>query len=200
MDFVLRLNHRRYQFKKPSYDYFSPELDIVHLNNPSKEITESGSAVYWCFKALKSLNRDLIKDPSTICYVIADGTKPKTGLLLLYSTMWNIIVTDPLMTEEWLGNQYDKRLFCSNELSDDLKLLSPKKDTKMVIVIGVHSHANYSDFYKRLRKFYDIPLLLLSIPCCKGFVHTIEELEPLMEIEDHGIFSPKNKLVIYYDE
>lgn len=200
LDFVFRLNLRRYSFKSPSLDYFSPELDIIHHRKSSKEITEAGAAVYWCQKALQRLKMDyIIDDPNTICYVIADGTKPRTGVMLLYSTKWDIIVTDPVMEKQWLGNKYDERLTCFNELSQDLHLKGPSRGTEMVIVIGVHSHADYSEFHKRLVDFYDVPLLMVSIPCCKGFVHTIDELEPLITVEEHGIFSPKNKVLVYYD-
>lgn|SRR3989338_1174117 len=199
IDFVLRINYDRENYFKNGYSFLERELGLFHYQKPTKEITESGGTLKACFKALKILKMgEMRENKNVLCFVIADGKVPRTGILTLYSTKWNIIVTDPVMTDKWTHGEmknYSHRLKCFNSLAENL-CLPDINNCPLIVILAVHSHANLQSFHDRLSSKYNLPIITSSLPCCKGYVHTLNQ-KPLLEFNDNGIFSVKNKILVY---
>ena len=66
------------------------------------------------------------------------------------------------------------------------------KNTSLNIVIGVHSHAPFQEFWNRLPK----PKIALMIPCC---IKCDIPMNPTKRINDTKILSKKNEIIIWID-
>lgn len=122
--------------------------------NKCKEISESMSA-HDCLYYIIGVNRS---SPDTYCYVLGDGTSPRTAALIAISSKFKVFSIDPLLTSRW--NNYMDRLTLFTGLSQDFTDINPK--ASLSIIIGVHSHANLNEFWSRVPK----PKIAISIPCC----------------------------------
>jgi len=71
-----------------------------------KEISESMSAVNCLYEVLK-VDRTRY---DTVCYVIGDGTTPRTGACVAYSSAFKVFSIDPIMKMKF--NSYVKKLTC----------------------------------------------------------------------------------------
>lgn len=161
-------------------------------HDPTKEITESVSALRNTINYLKEKygKIDIFNNTNVLCLCVADGMRPQTGTLFAIKTKWQVYSIDPLMNSEYKHDYAN--LHCVSSLVEDCHFDFEKYE--LVVVIGVHSHANLDDLWIKIgenKKF------LLSIPCCGGIVHTVEGVEPVFDLFDGGIYSPKKRVIAY---
>lgn len=152
----------------------------------TKEICESMSALSYTLKHCE----DILNNKNILCLVVADGMNPKTGILLSVKTEWNVISIDPILKEKWVNNKIIPNLSCYNDLVENVidSILIENENVDQVVIVGVHSHANLNNVWKKIDK----KKFCLSIPCCAGYEHYIKDHEPIFCVQDMGIPSPKN--------
>ena len=130
-----------------------------------------------------------------LCICVADGKTPKSGHLFAGCTEFKVISIDPLMSKKYVGKSGHKNLTCIDDVVENANLGETEK-YKMVVLVGIHSHANIQNLWDKLVK-EEKPILCLSIPCCGGFVHGPKQ-DPEEEFKERGIFSDKNKILIWH--
>ena len=145
------------------------------------------------------------KDKKNVTFIIiGDGIAPKTGILFaLNDDEWKVYVIDPLISNEWTNGIYSKyfpNMQCyPNKIEEVIfSINNDLKNQDVVVVVGVHSHANLSMVWEYLIKNNtELPLALLSIPCCGGVEHFIKSRDPFLDKVDEGIPSEKNRVMIW---
>lgn len=174
-------------------------IGLYGRKDPSKEITESVSAMEVVVEYLrKNYDRNIVKNKKVLCICAADGKGPKTGYVLSMRTKWDILSIDPIMGDEYINrfNGMPETLTCYKDYIENVDFESLSFNYDIIVVIGVHSHANNDNIYQRLLQL-NTKYLLLSVPCCGGFQHIVSGVEPNIIIKDIQILSPKNKLYIW---
>lgn len=174
---------------KNGISLLSNKLMLYGKNRPCKEICESLAAYF----NIKTLIKPIELNPNVLCIVVADGIKPKTGVIFTTRTKWNVHSVDPLMQQEWTNGDYYKyfpNLKChSKKIEEAWDSISSIENIKAIVVICVHAHVNINQLWKNLiNKHSDLPILLLSIPCCKGFKQ-IKDQEPIIDLVDPALDS-----------
>lgn len=163
-------------------------------NNPTKEITESCSAHKYVFTVLKEFCKiKTLKEwycTNVLVLCVGDGNRPQTGTLFaITNCKWNIYSIDPIMDDKYQHSF--PNLHCVSALIEDCSFDYSKYD--LVIIVGVHSHANLNNLWNSIQA----KKILVTLPCCGSFVHTLADVRPVIEEYDIGIISPKNKVFCY---
>ncbi|MFH1484477.1 MAG: hypothetical protein ABIH46_00255, partial [Chloroflexota bacterium] len=150
----------------------------------AKEITESMAA----FNAIRNKAKLFdLGDPTVTLIAVADGNTPRTAAMFAYRTAWQCISIDPrLVKTEWPAI---KRLVCWKKRVEDFE---PRHFGKLVIV-AVHSHAPLDVVCDT---FTADERVVVAIPCC---VKQERERPPDFVYIDKGIWSPKNKVLVWID-
>lgn len=173
----------------------STELKLFD-NVPTKEICESMSA-YINIKQISSA----YKEKNVLCLVVADGTSPKTGVLFALNFKWDTVVVDPIMYEDWTNgflSDFIPNMACYASKIETMLESINFNNRDAIIVVGVHSHANLNNLWNYISKDYSqVPLALLSIPCCGNIEHYIKSKEPFLDFIDSGIPSVKNRVMLW---
>ncbi len=178
---------------------FSKKLDLYGRDKVIKEICENFAAYYH----VRSMCCPILGNPNVLCITVADGVAPRAGSIFSMHTKWQVHSVDPLMREKWT-NKTNKKFFpnltchtntIENSYEEIIKSIS---NPVTIVVIGVHSHANLNDLWIRITTdFNKTPILFLSIPCCKGFQHHINGVEPILNITDENIPTTANRILIW---
>jgi len=160
-------------------------LPYFQCDNPTKEITESMSALVHARKILgyeSSMRKDVI------CLIPGDGVLPRTGALVAHKTKWNVLSIDPIMNIEKFVNMNLKHWVerLTVERSQIENTIYKEIPCTVGVILMVHSHASIKHALKILRPRDRV--IIVSIPCCK---------ENDLELEsaiwgDAGIYSDKN--------
>lgn len=160
----------------------------------TKEISESGAALYYLIAYLTTIGRrDALTKPGTHVYVLGDGNTPRTGYLFAMRHHCRVVSVDPIMQETWLTQPHLVNLHCIRGLSQDVVI----DDTaELVIIIGVHSHADIQEFWARASAL-NKPVVCLSILCCKGTPQLVTDCEPVYNFQAPGILSEKNTVCVW---
>jgi hypothetical protein len=165
----------------------------------AKEITESYGAYNAVRKYLKQYDP---QDPEVTLVSVGDGRSPRTAALFAFKTKWNCISIDHELdifkTDMWESSI--KRLTCIPKKIEDILDYGPMY-FKKVVIVAVHSHA---DMEKTLKTIIGNPLRsLVAIPCCipwGGSTKRLNErgfINPSIEYNDSGIWSPKNRIKVW---
>jgi len=149
--------------------------------NMTKEISESGAGIYYA----------TVFDVPTdcTCFIIGEGSRPQISLVLSkLRPTWNIISIDPIIECEdhdrveyirGFDYEYDIKNPCSN-----------------IVIIGIHSHGDMAQFYRRIcENCPQARKLLVFVPCC----FSVGSIQPDFDFECPGIFSAKNRTIICTD-
>lgn len=155
---------------------------VFSLFPNAKEITESVGILECLYHKIK-VDRSSI---STVCYVLGDGTTPKTGAIVAISSKFQVHSIDPKIKVK--QSVYIPRLFISKCKSQNFKAID--QTATLSIILAVHSHANLNDFWQR------IPLskIAIAIPCC---VNQCTDIDPVESYNDNKIFSEKNQIIYW---
>lgn len=150
----------------------------------AKEVTESVGA-YNALRQFLHKKGTLFNEPHT-CFVVGDGSTPRTGALIACRTAWHVTSIDPNLN----GKEYShiRRLSLVKAKIEDVEF--PKQ--KHAIIVLVHSHAHMENIKN------SIPAdryTVISMPCCVPDTKTFGA--PVKQYVDPGIWSPKNTINIY---
>lgn len=171
-------------------------LGLYGRRDPMKEVLESMAAYHYIMKFLRQLDKEQfnasLADSETACICVGDGIAPRTGYPFACVTKWRVMSIDPEMRAPWMDQKDVPNLTCYKQKMEDVKL----NGFKRVIIAAVHSHANLDDLWKRIDKFQE--KICLSIPCCKGFVHAVEDLKPIQSFRELQIPSEKNEVLLWH--
>lgn len=167
----------------------------------SKEISETMGAVNCLYYRLK-VNRSC---KETICYVLGDGTAPRTGATFAISSSFTVFSIDPALkskfhkTSEGVAFKDHRIRIEKNEYLERIKSCKCKSEefmdivqnARLSIIVAVHSHADLKEFWDRVPS----PKIAIAIPCC---VPQITSIEPTDSYIDEKIYGMMNK-VVYWD-
>jgi hypothetical protein len=157
-----------------------------------KEISESLAAYYAIKTCLeKTVGRQAFGDENVNCYVVADGSMPRTGGVLVLLTNWRVYSIDPAM-KNTITNQFDK-LSCHTCTAEEFDIPQAKQGV-LSVVVAVHSHADFNAFWNRI----PTPKLGIAIPCC--LEQYCDNLDCLEEYEDDHILSAAKHIKMWYQE
>ena len=177
-------------------------IESLDLGWNAKEISESEAIRY----AIRHHMKIMAKDSDVLVFVVGDGTRPRTGALLAYTTAWHIVSIDPLLRDCYVGMRDDiKRLACVKKKVEDFSWtdVSPmnlgyEKYWHMLennevkrIVAAPHSHA---DLYKSSRLLGEYGGHVVALPCCtEQSLHD----EPSKVYYDWACLSPERLVKVW---
>jgi len=161
-------------------DLLNPRRKLFPKGHVGKELTESCAA----YNAVRRcLRRFALSDPKVTVVCVGDGSTPRTAAMFAFRSKWQAVSVDPeLRSRNWGVN----RLCCMHTVIEDVKLRYNK-----VIVVGVHSHASLA---RTLDHVKGKDRAVVWIPCCK---RVDIETPPTLEYVDPGIWSPKNRVMVW---
>jgi hypothetical protein len=120
-----------------------------------------------------------VKDIIVICH--GDGHQPRSGYLLALATSWTVHSIDPEMEDYWTTNSILPNLTCHRSKIEDIDLVGLCRDM-FVVIVGVHSHANFDELWDRLDDVARIRVAV-SLPCCAHVVHEIK-METVVDMHE----------------
>jgi hypothetical protein len=200
--------------------YHPYPMFLLGKKNPTKEMLETTAAVYYLRQAIlhllvsdsnkrcsdsQQILNDFLDNPNVICLIPGDGILPRTGYLLALRTEWKVLSIDPIMDMDRVKSELDPldNLICIRDTSEnvDLKQYLDEIEDPIFIMVHVHSHANFQEGWERIKSISPKGnRLALSIPCCKGYVHTLPDDDLLfVKIDDPELneLTPKSEIYIY---
>lgn len=161
-----------------------PDLVLSGIYPNLKEMTESAAA----FRVMRSKYKVFeLGDSSVTMIAVADGRSPRTGALFAFRSRWNCISIDPMLKGDYWRI---KRLACISKKIENC----PSSHYDKLVIACVHSHVKLDVVAE---KFTANQRLIISIPCC---VPQELDRKPDLEYHDKGVWSPMNKVKIWYDE
>lgn len=195
--------HLLVQINKPSLRYLNEFVGLKCAGDlldrglfPNvKEITESMAAYHAVRKYLWKQGYHPSSDKvSVVC--VGDGHTPRTAALFAMRSKWQCYSIDPVLRpREW----DIRNLFTEAKKVEDTTLVLHEYDK--VIVVAVHSHANLSTAWRRIKPGCPV----IAIPCCipQNLIVEVspdvgaEKILPSFEYEDYGILSPKRTVKVW---
>ena len=173
--------------------------NYTQVSKRNKEISESMS----CLDAALRYSGFDPKDPDVFCYVVGDGIRPRTGMLVAYFTQWNVLSIDPVLDMDWWENYHSfkanegfapQRLALFRRKIEDMSL---EENEKSVIILP-HSHADLG------ATLVSIPgkSSIIELPCCTNFHDKLRSKKAVehfgyMSYMDFDILSPKRTMHIW---
>lgn len=193
---------------------------LLGKNNPTKEMLETTAAVYYLRQVIlhllvsddnkhssssQQILNEFMDNPNVICLIPGDGILPRTGYLLALKTQWKVLSIDPIMNMDRVNSELEAldNLICIKDTSEnvDLKQYLDEIEDPIFVMIHVHSHANFQEGWERIKGISPNGKRLgLTIPCCKGYVHRLEDDKLLnVKIDDMELneLTPKSEIYIY---
>lgn len=159
----------------------SADMQRLRLFPNAKEITESNAAFWAVKRHLPELN---IADPSVDAFSVGDGHTPRTAGMLAFRTRWNCHSIDPLLNSKCYPVD---RLEIYRKKIEDLKFYA-----KIAVIFAVHAHVRLQTI---LKSFNADKIFIIAMPCCVKL--NLDDIQPYVEYEDKGIWSPKNLIRIW---
>lgn len=162
----------------------------------TKEILESTAAIHHLCKYL-SKNKMEIKNKKKLMIDVGGGINPRTASLFFAIDTHpesKFLSVDPQMDKKYVKTPVHSKIECFDKVIEDVSF--EKYDVDLIIVIGVHCHANMNDLWKRCIGTKK-PVIVLTIPCCKGFVNKPIDIEPVYYVSDPAIPSTKDEVYIF---
>lgn len=168
------LNNYIILFSKLNIDF-----SLFGNKDPSKEITEVAAGI-------KQIRRFNI--PGKVrCYIIGEGKFPVISTILSRLTDWNIVSMDPI-----LDCNYTIERVQLLKLHDYDVDLSDHVNFDSIVIVGIHSHNDMTNFCRNITK----PKLVILIQCCMPLPIIDSDYEL---IEEEGILSGKNMVHVWND-
>jgi len=175
-------------------------LDVMSLfdrkSKNTKEILESTAAIHHLAKYL-SKNKLDIRHKKKLMIDVGGGINPRTAsLFFTFDTNpeSKFLSVDPEMAKKYIETHVHPKIECFDKMIEDVPF--EKYDMDMIIIVAVHCHANMDVLWKRCMAL-NKPIIMLTMPCCKGFVNTPIDIEPVYYISDPAIPSAKDEVFIF---
>jgi hypothetical protein len=167
----------------------APDMINLKLFPNFKEITESFSAYNAARKYLWKIGYEP-NDPTIWCFIVGDGSTPRTAATFAFRTKWHCVSIDPVLNDKEYEHKIDRLLLIRDKI-ENVKLGAV--DNEKAVIIAVHSHAPLGIAVKNIQ-FKE--KAVIAIPCC---VKQELDKEPDIVYKDWGIWSPKNTVKIWRD-
>lgn len=165
------------------------DMHILGLFPNVKELTESNAAYMAVRRFLRG--RFALDDSSVAVVVVGDGHTPRTGALFAFRSAWTAYSVDPALRDRQWGV---RRLFTIRKTIEDAGILEAAElngPPPKVIIVGVHPHASLASTLKHVP---GVDRAVVWIPCCKK---VDIEAPPDVDYVDPGIWSPKNRVMVW---
>ena len=195
-----RLGRRRRKKERNKMKYIDYALKKSLINNlfticpfPSKELTESMSIIF-AIKRYREIDK-MRYNKNIVVYCLGDGVTPRTASLLASSSHWDIHSIDLALNNKRLQKRlkgmpdYMSRVHIHPIKSEEFTDI--KSDCKLSIIVAVHSHAPFEEFWNRVPS----PKIAFTVPCC--IPHSISGLDPIEVYEDKYIDGAKRTVMIW---
>ena len=155
----------------------------------AKEITESLAA--WNAVRKYLWKRGFTPDKKLNCYVIGDGTTPRTAALVAFVSNFNVYSIDPNL--KWK----DRYRSISRLVIERCRIEDKDRLPDNSLILLVHSHAEPKSVLEKLNKKYHYGIVV--IPCCipLNIFDEDKRLTKIAEYEDWGIHSPERTVKVY---
>jgi hypothetical protein len=153
-----------------------------------KEFTECAAGFHGVTLAIDKHARS---NKNVVCYCIGDGHRPQMAAMVAALTAWSKIYSiDPLLCVSKWENCTSSKVNLCKMTTEEFKI--PETSAELSIIIAIHSHADFNDFWKRIPG----PTVGVCVPCCVP--QTVSELAPCIEYIDMAISnSPMNAVQIW---
>lgn len=172
---------------------YNPEypLKIIGSTNRTKEMLEVASSIYYIRKVIEKITydedkgthqskiHDILDNEKTLCIIPGDGKYPRAGYMFSLITKWQVVSIDPIMNQTDISKlgSLPSNLQCITGSSEDFDF-DPYVGYNIVLV-HIHSHANFENMWSSLEPISKL-LIGYSLPCCKGYVHTLSNDSPYL--------------------
>ena len=179
---------------------FSLSLFSSTKNRQQKELTENFAPAFHLIQFLNSLENEekySVNNEKILCINVGDGKNPKSAIVFSALTRWKVLSVDPLMEENWINQIEFDNLKCISSFVEGLifdQICSQIVD--LIIIVGVHCHADLNSFFHKISSSLHLPTLLYSIPCCIPEFQNLD-FPPRLDFKDQGIISKKNQVFIW---
>lgn len=159
----------------------------------AKEITEA----YGVFNAIRTKLKVDLNDKKIVFVSVGDGRSPRTAALTAFRTKWKCISVDPGLNTNYVDPASEltwcdlwesniERLQCIPKYVEDVDISADR-----IVIAATHSHAPLQSILKHVRGKVRS---LVAMPCCIPYEH---EFPPSLEYRDAGVWSPKNKIMVW---
>jgi len=153
-----------------------------------KEISESFAMLEAIKQHVPGAFDNLGNSDFTKVYVVGDGSTPRTGALVAFTSAWSVVSIDPKLSPK---QQYSriKRLKLIKDKVGSAKFKSPKP----YIILMPHAHVNF----RQIRESFPLSegncKAIISMPCC-GYAKAAGEHDWADgSYEDLKVISPMRK-------
>lgn len=148
-----------------------------------KEISETAGV---CRSLYGFLGNDILSSDGWICFVVGDGTKPRTATTVSFLSNWKIFSIDPEMDVEFCKNQ---KITCVAEKAEKFLENNEFDKEANICLLSVHSHAPMAKIFKIAEeKWKDSRIFAITLDCCVETKHE-GRIKLKKTQEDFGIFS-----------
>lgn len=178
----------------------SADMQALELFPNLKEIQESFSIfnVIESYILKRDTNIDRNKENHVLCFVVGDGTTPRTAAVINFMTKWDTISCDPIMRNpaKYAGiKRCEVRTSTGEDLVHVVKQQVEIRKYDYVFLIFPHSHIpNTNEIYKH---FTDEKVWIINMPCCHKKQDDFLPLKEWVSFKDDAVASPENTIKVY---
>ena len=178
----------------------SADMQALELFPNLKEIQESFSIfnVIESYILKRDTNIDRNKENHVLCFVVGDGTTPRTAAVINFMTKWDTISCDPIMRNpaKYAGI---KRCYVRTSKGEDIAHIVRERvdiiEYDYIFLIFPHSHIpNTNEIYKH---FTDKKVWIINMPCCHKKQDDYLPLKEWVSFKDDAVASPENTIKVY---
>lgn len=187
-----------------SYVYLGRQegIDVMKMfdrrSDATKEVLESTAAIWHLQSYLTSKKIDILHRKKLMLDV-GGGITPRTASLF-FSLDKNLesryLSVDPLMKSEYAESALHHKLQCFNKTIEEVAIEEHFESVELIVIVAVHCHANIDTLWKRCIVSTK-PVILVSMPCCKGFVNLPKNVEEVYHVSDSSIPSACDEVFVY---
>lgn len=178
----------------------SEEMQRLQLFPNAPEVTEVFSIlnIIESYILKKDTNIDRNKENHVLCFVVGDGTTPRTAAVINFMTKWDTISCDPIMRNpaKYAGI---KRCYVRTSKGEDIAHIVRERvdiiEYDYIFLIFPHSHIpNTNEIYKH---FTDKKVWIINMPCCHKKQDDFLPLKEWVSFKDDAVASPENTIKVY---
>lgn len=178
----------------------SADMQALELFPNLKEIQESFSIfnVIESYILKRDTNIDRNKENHVLCFVVGDGTTPRTAATISFMTKWDTVSCDPIMRNpaKYAGI---KRCYVRTSKGEDIAHIVRERvdiiEYDYIFLIFPHSHIpNTNEIYKH---FTDRKVWIINMPCCHKKQDDYLPLKEWVSFKDDAVASPENTIKVY---
>ena len=170
------------------------DLLALGLYPNTKEISESEGMAWWAMHAFGWS----AGDETVGAVVVADGTTPRTGALIAFTTTWCVASVDPNLHQKW-ETRTVQRLDVVRHRIEQAPGAPGLAAARKVVVVAPHSHARLPDAVAYARRCAPEAerITAVALACCRD--QSLPGRTCDRRVRDLAIWSPHNVVQIWHD-